>query len=323
MIEEIMPNLFRNEIPLPKNPLKYLNSYVIKSADRNLIVDTGLNREECLEAMQAGLRELEIDLNKTDFFITHLHADHFGLVGKLVTDSSRIYFNRPDTEIIEAADHWETMIEYGGRNGFPEEILRLALMNHPGYKFHSDWVPDLSILKDDEIIEIGDYSFRCVETPGHSRGHTCLYEPDKKFLIAGDHVLIDITPNIQCWSDDENPLESYLESLDKVYGLEVDLALPGHRRLINNFRERIDELKRHHRNRADEILDILKHGSQHAFEIAGQMTWDIDFKSWEDFPVSQKWFATGEAIAHLRYLEERREIFREPDGALVMFSLAS
>jgi len=46
------------------------------------VIDTGLNRKECLEAMETGLREIKVDLGKTDFFITHLHADHFGLVGK-------------------------------------------------------------------------------------------------------------------------------------------------------------------------------------------------------------------------------------------------
>ncbi len=92
MIEEIRPNFFRVKIPLHNSPLKYLNSYVVQSSERNLIVDTGLNSKECLEAMQTGLQELEIDLAKTDFFITHLHADHFGLVGKLVTDTSKIFF---------------------------------------------------------------------------------------------------------------------------------------------------------------------------------------------------------------------------------------
>ena len=43
-MEEIRPNLFRLQIPLPDSPLKYLNSYVIKSEDRNLIIDTGLNK---------------------------------------------------------------------------------------------------------------------------------------------------------------------------------------------------------------------------------------------------------------------------------------
>jgi hypothetical protein len=33
------------------------------------------------------------------------------------------------------------------------------------------------------------------------------------------------------------------------------------------------------------------------------MTWSIRAKSWEDFPDSQKWFATGETLAHLFYLK--------------------
>jgi len=37
MAEEIYPGLFRIEIPLPDTPLKYLNSYVIKSEPRSLI----------------------------------------------------------------------------------------------------------------------------------------------------------------------------------------------------------------------------------------------------------------------------------------------
>ena len=55
MCEEILPNLFRIKIPLPESPLKYLNSYVVRNSQKNLIIDTGLNRKECLEAMQNGL----------------------------------------------------------------------------------------------------------------------------------------------------------------------------------------------------------------------------------------------------------------------------
>lgn len=47
MIEKILPNLYKIEIPLPRNPLKALNCYVFKDKERNLIVDTGFDREEC------------------------------------------------------------------------------------------------------------------------------------------------------------------------------------------------------------------------------------------------------------------------------------
>ena len=320
MCEEILPNLFRLKIPLPDSPLKYLNSYVIKGPDRNLIIDTGLNRRECLEAMQAGLSTLGIDLKASDIFITHLHADHFGLVAKLATDTSHVYFSRPEKELIESWEGFGPMIAYAGQNGFPEDELQAALDKHPGAKFGSEWIPEMKLLEDGDEIRIGDYEFRCVVTPGHTMGHICLYEPDKKILVAGDHILIDITPNIQCWSDTQNPLKHYLASLEKVYSLKVELTLPGHRRLIENHQTRIEELKRHHADRLTEVLSILKAGSLNAFQVASQMTWDIDSESWDQFPVAQKWFATGEAISHLRYLEEEGQLVRNADGKITLYA---
>ena len=321
MVEEILPHLYRIKIPLPNSPLKYLNSYVLRGADRNLIVDTGLNRNACLKAMHAGLEELGIDLNQTDFFITHLHADHFGLVARLATADSRIYFNRPEAELIETWEGFEPMIKYAGMNGFPENQLRPALQQHPGHKFASDWNPDLSILTDGDIFPIGDYRFRCIATPGHTPGHICLYEPAHKIMIAGDHILGDITPNIQCWSDNTNPLKQYLASLDKVYDLEVELVMPGHRRLFRNYRERIEELRAHHQNRVDEVRQILNTGPKTAYQLAAGMQWDIECDSWEQFPVAQKWFATGEAIAHARYLEGQNEVTRETHSQLITYAL--
>lgn len=323
MPEEIYSDLFRIRIPLPGSPLKYLNSYLIRSDDRSLLVDTGLNREECKTAMIEGLSRLGVDLSDIDIFITHLHADHFGLIKKLAGPDTIIYFNRPDAEIIENWQGFEPMIRYAARNGFSEQILRAAIEQHPGYRFGTDWVPEMSILKDEERIKAGRYTFSCIHTPGHTRGHTCLYEPDRKFLIAGDHILYDITPNIQCWSDTENPLRDYLESLDKIYGLPVERVLPGHRSIFKQYRERIDALKSHHYERLEEVFRILSEESpQTAFSVASKMTWDIVAESWQDFPVAQKWFATGEAISHLRYLEAEGRIVRTEKDGIIRFSPA-
>lgn len=323
MPEELYPNLFRIRIPLPESPLKYLNSYVIKGGDRNLIVDTGLNRKECKDAMMQGLSELGVTLDTVDIFITHLHADHFGLLGALITPTTKVYFNRPDSELIEHWEGFEPMIAYAEKNGFPEALLRTALHQHPGFKYGTSWIPSLSILNDNDTLAIGDYTFTCIQTPGHTQGHTCLHDPKNRFLIAGDHILGTISPNIQCWMEDTDPLREYLESLDKVYDLPVDRVLPGHRRLFDNFRERIDELKTHHAHRLREVLNILKQDAPlPAFAVASKMTWDLVADSWEDFPVAQKWFATGEAISHLRYLENRGEIRRQADAPVVTYRLS-
>jgi glyoxylase-like metal-dependent hydrolase (beta-lactamase superfamily II) len=294
---------------------------VIKGDSKSLIIDTGLNRTECLEAMRTGLGTIGVDLEAADIFITHLHADHFGLVTKLATDTSQVYFSRPEKELIESWEGFGAMIAYAGQNGFPEEELQAALDKHPGPKYGSEWIPEMKLLEDEDEICVGNYNFRCVATPGHTMGHICLYEADKKILVAGDHILIDITPNIQCWSDVQNPLKHYLRSLEKVYDLKIDLTLPGHRRLINNHQARIDELKRHHSDRLAEVLSILEKGAANAYQVASRMTWDIDSESWDAFPVAQKWFATGEAISHLRYLEEDGKLLRKPGGKKTLYAM--
>ena len=310
MVEALYPGLYRIKIPLPGSPLKYLNSYVITGSGKSLVVDTGLNRDECKTAMLEGLAEIGVPLESADIFITHLHADHFGLVTTLATDTTKIYFNRPDGEIIENWQGFEPMVKYAAKHGFPENTLRQALEQHPGYRHGTDWMPALFMIDDGETITYGDYTLTCIQTPGHTPGHTCLYNEKNGFLIAGDHLLEDITPNIQCWSDDHDPLKSYMESLDKIRDLPVRQVLPGHRRVFSNYRERIDTLRNHHVKRLEEVEAILREEGvpMSAYGVASRMAWDIEAENWEAFPVAQKWFATGEAISHLRLLENAGRI---------------
>jgi len=319
-VEEIRQDLFRIKVPLPNNPLKELNSYVIRSRERNLIIDTGFNRPQCLAVMEKGIAYLGLDLTRTDFFLTHLHADHTGLVVRLAARTSTIYFSRIDAQMFKRAEPWKAMIDYAKINGFPEEELIRALNNHPGFKYSPQSIPEFDLIDGGREIEVGTYRLKCLWTPGHTPGHMCLYDEKEKLLFSGDHVLFDITPHIESWAYQINALKDYLHSLEGIYDLPVELVLPGHRNFFTDLRGRIDELKRHHRLRADEVLNVLDGKRQTAYEIASQMTWDIDCDRWEDFPIAQKWFATGEAIAHLRFLEDEGKVVREVEADTVWFS---
>lgn len=319
MVKQIRERLYAIEVPLPNSPLKDLNSYVIKGENRHLIIDTGFNRSMCYEAMLKGLAELDVDLNKTDFMLTHMHADHTGLVMRLATETSKIFFSRIDAMVFDEDNSWQPLIDFARLNGFPAEALQNALDSHPGFKYSPEKTPDFTRIDDGDVIECGGYRLRAIATPGHTQGHICLYEAGEKLFFSGDHVLFDITPHIESWDYMVNSLADYLASLDKVRDLPVELVLPGHRNFFTDLKGRIDEIKTHHRERADEVMAVLGKRSLNAYEIAAGMTWDIDCETWEAFPVAQKWFATGEAIAHLRYLESEGRIVRDTTQEVVTF----
>jgi glyoxylase-like metal-dependent hydrolase (beta-lactamase superfamily II) len=320
-MEEILPSLYRIEVPLPGSPLKATNSYVVKGTDRSLIIDTGWNREDCMAALVSGLDECGVNLDQADFLLTHMHADHSGLVSTLAGEGARIYSGQADADIIRSStpEHWEKMIDFAGKCGFPEEELERAVGSHPGRRYSPNASLNFCVLKDGDTVSIGHYLFGCIESPGHTPGHICLYESSKRIFICGDHILFDITPNITLSLEDRNPLKEYLTSLDKVYDLNAEVVLPGHRSIFKDQKGRIRELKQHHQARLREVISILERGRQNAFQVASQMTWDIGCKSWDLFPPPQKLFAFGEALAHLKYLEEEGQVAWRMEEQRIMF----
>jgi glyoxylase-like metal-dependent hydrolase (beta-lactamase superfamily II) len=326
MIEEIVPGLYRLEIPLPNSPLKSVNSYVVTGVGRCLIIDTGFNREECENEIKSGLQKLGVDMNRTDIFVTHLHVDHLGLADRLATDNSKVYLNEKETHHAlfrpeDLAGYRRKLLAVYVANGFPVEDARRSFESHPALKYGMKGEHALTPVKDGDVIDVGDFHFKCISTPGHSPGHMCLYEPNKKILVAGDHILPEITPNISYWLEMHDPLNDYLTNLTKIYALDVRITLPGHRQLIRDLRKRITELQEHHQSRLNEVLTALRDGPKTAFQIAPHITWDIPANSWEEFPPLQKWFAFSETLAHIRFLENKGKVFPHAENDQVLYSI--
>lgn len=311
MVEQVIPGIYRIPVPLPGNPLRYTNSYLIRGGKRHLLVDSGFNWPVCLEALQRGLDYLKTPRSALDFFITHLHGDHSGLIHRLKSPGAQVYCSQADAAILSETGNrafWRGLHDFYSRHGFSDETL---LMGEDGLKSQTSGSDlNYAFINDGDKIAIGPYSFVAVATPGHTPGHTCLYEPESKLLIAGDHILGDVTPNITVWKELDDSLGSYFASLDKIKQLNVELVLPGHRRLIRDCVIRMTEIKQHHRIRLDEILLILEKGPLNAYQVAGLMNWDMSYKDWTDYPPYQQWFATGEAIAHLDHLRKRALVNR-------------
>lgn len=318
MVQEIMPGVHRMTISLPGNPLKSLNSYLIKGQGRSLLIDTGFNMPECLADLKDGLAQLDVDLDSTDVFLTHFHADHSGQVTQVANKNNTVYIPAGDMGLFEMATHggkdaWEEFDNFYLREGYPAEELERTQEMSPARRFVArGQVPNLVVVDDGDIVEVGGISFTCVHTPGHTPGHMCLFQPDWGLLIAGDHILYDITPNITAWLELEDSLGTYLQSLQKVRSMPVKMALPAHRE-IGNFTQRIDELLAHHKDRLEDTAKILRQNpGLTGYQVASKMKWAIRAKDWSDFPPGQRIFAVGEALSHLQNLMvtgviERRE----------------
>lgn len=315
MVEKITEGVCRIEVPLAGSPLKYTNSYVIVDSCEALLIDTGFNRDLCYSVIMDALNELKVkDLR---VFCTHLHADHMGLAARL---SDEVLMGKTEAKIVREVmtteDYWTDLLKFYIRNGFPEDEAKKMLSLHPGRNFY--FREDVEFVTVEEEIKVGSFRLKAIETPGHSPGHTCLYDELRRLFFSGDHVLIDITPNITWWPFLEDSLSSYLQSLEKVENLKVGLVLPGHRRRWSDLRGRIEEIKSHHSNRLGEALFALD-TPKTAWEVAPSITWDLVYTNWDEVHVVQKWFAVGETIAHLEHLCRKGLVDKKEEGGVIKY----
>lgn len=316
LIVRVLPDLFMIRVPLPWSSPNTVNSYVIK-AKRPLIIDTGFNAQICYTTFIDSLSRIGVDYREADYFITHFHADHSGLARRL---ADSIYMSEDDARILQEGIFKPELIKFFVMNGFPrnvlEEIVRLrSAVNAPREV-------SFQVVRDGEVLEYGNYALRAILTPGHTPGHMCLYDEERKILFTGDHILFEVTPNIQyCWEGCD-PLSNYLGSLEKIYELDVRMALPGHGDPGGNLGERISEIRGHHMSRLNEIMNALRNGAKTARELAHHITWNIPYESWDALPFIQKWFIMNEVVAHLIHLERKGIVSREVKGEIIYYKLA-
>ena len=83
------------------------------------------------------------------------------------------------------------------------------------------------ILHDGDILDLVGRSIQVIHTPGHSPGHCCFYEPNKKYLFSGDLVYKGC---LYAFYPTTDPLLFY-HSVKRVRQYDIARIMPGHHQL--------------------------------------------------------------------------------------------
>jgi glyoxylase-like metal-dependent hydrolase (beta-lactamase superfamily II) len=234
--------------------------------------------------------------------VTHAHPDHYGLITWLQEASgARVYF--PQREIARVRDK-QMLFEVGRllmEAGMPLDLLfkmDQERRKDPGARLHHEEVVPIDegylfSFSGDE----GDFTLEALHMPGHTGGHMVFFEPDSRSLFAGDQLLPDISPNPLLEPSLDEPgerrrsLREYLDSLERMAKLDLEIAYPGHGDVITAPGKLIDSTIEHHFKRKVRVAGSLTEDGKSPYELAQEM-----YPKAEGYDV---FLAVSEIVAHL------------------------
>lgn len=261
---------------------------------------------------------------------THFHPDHLGLAHWLVRGGERARWS---------ATLWMTAAEYligrflstvgasGARDPAPQaDFYRLhgvpadearRRTEARGEQAYARMVPGLPPgyvrLCAGDAVQIGARRFRVIVGSGHAPEHACLVCEDERLLIAGDMVLPRISTNVSVYDvePEGDPLSMYLEAIGRLAELPEDtLVLPSHGLPFFGLRTRVEQLRAHHRDRLEAVLQACA-----TPRTAHEMVPVLFPRPLDRHQIT---FAFGEALAHLHRLRHAGLLRRRcgADGVL-------
>jgi len=330
---EVEPNIFiyQLQLPIPNSPLEYVNAYLVQGNNGHLLIDTGWNTEEAFDSLKKQLVKIGTrGKDISQIIVTHVHPDHYGLAGELKhLYGAKLALHHLEKDFIESRyinmdELLQQMAQWLHVHGAPpDELPKLQTASLPMRRFVTPILPDVT-LYGGETITAGYFSFKVLWTPGHASGHICLYEPTRKILFSGDHILPNITPHVGLHPQSgSNPLGDYLDSLNALKQLNVRLVLPGHEHPFTNFKPRIDEIIQHHKKRNLEILSALKADPKTAYQIATEITWMSNTKGagWDKLGSWDKRMAILETLSHLEAMRATGKVGKFTKDDIIYYSI--
>jgi glyoxylase-like metal-dependent hydrolase (beta-lactamase superfamily II) len=271
--ERVLPGLYRLRLPLPWPGVPHCNAWAVQSGHGFVLFDTGMHDEDSLLHLERALEMCNLRLEQAKLVVcTHAHTDHCGQAATIVERAECEVWMHPNHEhlnrMIEDPDAlFDRRIEVARQSGVPEEPLRryAAERGSRGFGIAGPIEPDRALVAGTTIMtDLGEWTV--YETPGHAPSHVCLFQPERRLLISGDHLLGRISLYFD-YGYSPDPVGEFLSSLDVVERLGARLCLAGHGRTFTDVHAHIRGNRQLVSERVERVQGALAEGPLTAFEI--------------------------------------------------------
>ena len=321
--------LYRIPLPLPGDALTAVNVYAMAGDDGVDLIDAGMALAQARERLTEALGQLGYGLpDIRNFFITHIHQDHYTLAVELRTtlrgqitlgDQERANMAAiRDVSAGRAEVGFIEMLARDGRRGPGRaRCARILAPRLADPQPKLEWSDPDRWLPDGAVIDLPGRTLRAIHTPGHTTGHVVFHDEAAALLFAGDHVLPHITPSIGFQPViTRSALNQYLGSLRLMLALPDARLLPAHGPVQPSTHARVHQLLEHHETRLEQTLEAAADGPVTAFQVAGALPWTRRQRRLTELDLMNQLLATGETAAHLEVLVTRGQLVRErsPEG---------
>jgi glyoxylase-like metal-dependent hydrolase (beta-lactamase superfamily II) len=271
--ERVLPGVFRLRLPLPWPGVPHCNAWAIAVGDGVVLFDTGMHQPGSLAHLERALAMCNLSLENVRLVVcTHAHSDHYGQAAPIVQRGGCELWMHPNHEhMLRWADPEAALarrLEVARQSGVPEEPLRRYAAQRGAQESGIAAIvePDRALLPG-VIVDTDLGPWTVYETPGHAPSHVCLYQPERRLLISGDHLLGRISLHFD-YGYSPDPVGEFLRSLDVVQALGARLCLPGHGRTFTDVHAHIEGNRELVADRLEKTLAVIAEGDPPtAFEV--------------------------------------------------------
>jgi glyoxylase-like metal-dependent hydrolase (beta-lactamase superfamily II) len=310
--ERVLPGLWRLRLPLPWPGVPHGNAWAIAAGSGIVLVDTGYYEPGSMAQLERALEQVNLRLEHVRLVVcTHAHTDHWGQAAPICDVAGCELWMHPNHEHAtrsaeDPAAALAQRLEIGRQSGVPQAALeryaeQFSRQTSTGIARVIE--PQRPLVNGVEVeTDLGTWV--AYETPGHAPSHVCLFQPERRLLISGDHVLGRISLYYDYgWTPD--PVGEFLNSLEVIDGLDARLGLSGHGRPFVDVPGHIEGTRALVKQRLDAVLAGLDGRPPTPLELAPAV-------HGEELTQQNASRMLQETLCYLQHLELAGRVIREP-----------